>query len=345
MHVLSLPLQTWLCALLLCLASGCVADGDSSPVMMYDLDSPEYVVADELFQQAAPTGGEVSPLVAPVDGEYRLGPADVFQLDVWDNPELSGEYIVGPDGAFTLPLYGVVKVGERTRAEAAALIAEMLRGEYTDPQVGLLLRAYNNNNVFVLGQVTSPGVYKLEGQPRLLQVLSRAGGVLNTADQTDILITRGNEMIIRINLYELLRQGNLALNIQLLPNDIVYVPDSEQRVVTVIGQVHAPAMIPVHERLDLLTALTYAGSTTENAVTSEVRVVRPLDGGRVRVITVDVERIYTDGALSANIQLQPGDTVYVPERGISQFNYVLRQISPGLSTYLVFDSVDKALNE
>ncbi|MFT7463013.1 MAG: polysaccharide export outer membrane protein [Pseudohongiellaceae bacterium] len=130
-----------------------------------------------------------------------------------------------------------------------------------------------------------------------------------------------------------------------MPNDIVYVPDDEQRLVTVIGQVHAPAMIPLHQRLDLLAALTYAGSMTENALRAEVRVVRPLDGGRVRVITIDVERIYNDGAISANIQLQPGDTVFVPERGLSKFNYVLRQISPGLSTYLVFDSVDAALNE
>ncbi|MFT7463012.1 MAG: hypothetical protein ACI9EF_001354 [Pseudohongiellaceae bacterium] len=113
-------LITCLLGLLLLASVGCIADegaGDS-PVMMYDLDSPEYVVADELFDQARPSFDGLSPLAPQVDGESRLGPADIFQLDVWGNMELSGESVVGPDGAFTLPFYGVIMVGELTRTES-----------------------------------------------------------------------------------------------------------------------------------------------------------------------------------------------------------------------------------
>ena len=113
--------------------------------------------------------------------------------------------------------------------------------------------------------------------------------------------------------------------------------------VYVLGEVRSPSMVPVGHKMDLLRALTLAGSMTEDAVMSEVKLIRR-EGNKVKIVTIDVERIYEEGALAANLPLQSNDIIYVPEKGIAKFNYVLRQISPSFSTIFMVDQANNIGN-
>lgn len=332
-------MRTWMPVLILGTAAGGCHAPHTAPVVVREVDDGSLLVSEELLDIAPPTSSlpEALPEVRE-EFPYRLGPGDIFTLHVWSEEELSGEYRLGPDGAFTLPLLGPVSLDGLTRLEASRKLAEVIGASYTDPRVSVILTEYNNNNVYVLGEVEKPGVHKVEGQPTLLKVLAMAGGLLESADRTQCLITRGKSTLYRINLHELLREGNLALNIPLQPDDVVYVPDHSLRLVAVLGEVANPRMVPVGNGLDLMRALTEAGSMTEDAVTFAVRIVRR-EGARVRILTVDVSQIYKRGLLAANLPLQPGDIVYVPEKGIAQLNYVLRQLSPSFSTLFVVDQM------
>ena len=322
----------WLLAL-----AGCSSSGQA--LVHEDIELSQWVVDEEVIEIEQPP----SVLVEEAELEayvYRLGPGDVIYVNVWGDEGLSGNYRIGPDGGITLPLFGSVQMSGMTRDEAAEHLKETLSEHYYDPNVVIIVSEFNNNNVFLLGAFDWPGEYKLEGQATLLQALSLAKGFKPDADRGALTITRGKDTVIRINLDELLAGGNMKLNVPLQPGDVLFLPENSMRVVHVLGEVNDPGMVPVGRGLDILRALSGAGSMTEDAVVSEVRVIRRV-GDKVRIFTVDVAQIYEDGALNANIPLQADDIVFVPERGLSKLNYVLRQLSPSFSTIFVVDQLSQ----
>ncbi len=327
-------------ALALLLACALVAACSSSRHALehQDIELSEWIVDEEVLTIDAPPS--VIPEEDTEDGQYRyrLGPGDVVQVRVWGDQSLTGTYRIGPDGAITMPLFGAVKLAGYARDEAARMLEELLTEHYIEPSVTVIVDEFNNNNVFLLGAFNWPGEYKLESQATLLQALSLAKGFTPEADRSGLTITRGDDTVIRINLDELLRGGNMALNVRLQPGDVLFLPENTMRIVHVLGEVNKPGMVPVGRGLDLLRALSSAGSMTEDAVVDQVRILRRVDD-KVRVFTVDVAQIYEDGALTANIPLQPEDIVFVPERGLAKLNYVLRQLSPSFSTIFVLDQL------
>ena len=320
------------------LSAGCSFTA-GQPVVVDEFDTQNYIVSEEFVDLT------VSPAIAAdfeegeSDGsEYLLGPGDVLSLNVWKTPELGGEFKLGPDGMISIPLFGAVKLEGMSRAEAAEVIRKMVFTAYFDPKVSVNVAQYNNNNIYVLGEVRGAGVYKIEGRATLLQVLTMAGGPLATADMEGCTVIRGDRCLFRIDLNDLLKQGNTSLNIPLKANDTIYVPDNSMKSVYVLGEVNNAMMVPVGRGLDLLRALTQAGSMTEDAVMTDVKIIRR-HNGRVKIITVDVKRIFDEAMIGANIPLQANDIVYVPEKGIAKFNYVLRQFSPSLSMVFLVDQL------
>ena len=320
------------------LVVACAFTKQEGPLEYQDIELSQFVVNEEIIEIQPPASVIPEDSISTARYEYRLGPGDVVQLVVWGDTSLTGSYRIGPDGDITVPLFGTIPLAGYTRDGASEMLKEELSEHYIDPHVTIIVTEFNNNNVFLLGAFNWPGEYKLESQATLLQALSLAKGFTKDADRSALNITRGEDTVIRINLDELLRGGNMALNVRLQPGDVLFLPENSMRVVHVLGEVNEPGMVPVGRGLDLLRALAGAGSMTEDAVVSEVRILRRA-GDKVRVFTVDVKQIYELGAITANIPLQPEDIVYVPERGLSKLNYVLRQLSPSFSTVLLIDEI------
>lgn len=315
--------------------AACASDG---PVVQVDDLALSRWVVDEQLIELPPLDSYLGADPANEVYQYRMGPGDVFDLSVWEDERLSGTYRVGPDGHITLPLFGSIDLSGLTRDEAAARISDVLDEDYTILHVSVIVTEFNNNNVFLLGAFEWPGEYKLEGRANLLQALSLARGFQPVADLSSLTVTRGSRAVYRINLDALLHRGDMSLNVALEPGDVVFLPKNDTRVVHVLGEVEHPGLVPVGRGLDLVRAVATAGSYTEDADLDEVRVLRRVDG-QVRVFTVDLEALLDEGALTANIPLKPDDIVHVPRKGIATLNYVLRQISPSISTVLLADSL------
>lgn len=322
-------------------ATSCFTSGDPrEPVKFHDVSTSEWFVAEELLDVEPP-----SSVLFEEEEEryvYKLGPGDVLDLVIWGDDAISGNYRIGPDGDITVPLFGSLSLAGKSRDEAGRYVEEVLSESYLDPRATIVVKEFNNNNVFLLGAFQWPGEYKLENQATLLQALSLAKGFLKEADRSALTITRGEDTAMRINLDDLLLRGNRELNVRLKPGDVIFLPENTTRLVYVMGEVKNPGVVPVGDGLDLLEALALSGSLTEDSVASEVRIIRPLPGGKkVRVITVDVERIYREGAYVANIPLAADDVLYVPTKGIAKLNYVLRQFTPSLSTIFIVDELQE----
>lgn len=284
------------------------------------------------------TARESAP--APATSEYRLGPGDELQVHVVGHPDLTGRFTVGPDGRIGFPLLGSVDARGRTRDELAGHLGEGIAPFLaTAAVVTVDVTHYENNKVYVLGRVEQPGQVELNGSGCLLQALAEAGGLPVRefrAFLSRAAIVRGSEEILWIDLIDLLQNGNVALNVPLRNGDVVFVPDSEDATVFVMGAVTTPGAVPIKARIRLTQALAQAGGPTEDADLEQVYVLRPQGAGEpVPPLRVDLAYLLESGDFTENLELRTGDVVYVGRSGMGDVNYVLRKLVPGAAVLAV----------
>jgi len=176
-----------------------------------------------------PSAATLPSSASPLDlVAAALGPGDVFEVRVFQEPELSGVFQVGPQGDIIFPLCKRVVVG----GLSANGVAEKLRaclsdGFLRDPQVSVLVKEFNSKKVFVFGEVQKPGTFAYEEGMSIVQALTLAGGFTKTAAQNSTSVTRhvnGQEMKVKVNVQDIAL--GKAPNYRLEPGDIVFVPES-----------------------------------------------------------------------------------------------------------------------
>lgn len=273
---------------------------------------------------------------------YQIGSGDVVRVDVFGRPEVSGKHVVGPDGSVTLPIVGELELAGRSREESRSLVEKSLRRYYSHPHVTLAIEEYVSNQVTVLGRVDRPGSLKFPHQPTLAEVLASAGAmpVLDKqATLTRCAIMRGRERLIWIDLKAMLN-GDPSYNMRMKKGDIVFIPDSADTAVYVLGQVSKPGSYRLTPRMTLLDAVAQAGGPNEDALPSQI--------GLYRAGTRQVELFSLDDLInpsrSINYLLEDGDVVYVPRSSLADFGYFMRQISPAMSV-LNFGLALKAVSQ
>ena len=121
-----------------------------------------------------------------VSGEYRVGPGDVLDVNIFEVEELSKPAVVSPRGTVSLPLIGEVLVGHMTTLEIEARLKQLYEIDLLqDPQINVSVQEFRSQPVSVLGAVERPGVYQLQGRRRLVEVLAMAGGL--TGEVGDVI--------------------------------------------------------------------------------------------------------------------------------------------------------------
>jgi polysaccharide export outer membrane protein len=255
-----------------------------------------------------------------------LLPGDLLTIQVFLQKEMDLEVRIPHSGMITYPLIGAVRASGKTTAQLEEVIRQKLDQDYIrDPSVTVTVKEYAKRRVFVVGGVTKPDGYEVAPNSRitLLQLIAAAGGYTDRAykEYVQILRRRGSEEreVIRLSLKEvekLVAQGKAEADLELWPDDLVVIP-SAVRVAFVLGAVGKPGNVdvPNDARMTVSMAVSNAGSYTKFASTGHVQVLRHTPSGEVRKITVDLDAVL-NGQLELDIDLQPGDVVWVPERGL-----------------------------
>lgn len=277
-----------------------------------------------------PSAQALAELEAPADPVYRLGAGDVVSLQVWNRPELSGKHTIGPDGVLTVPLAGPVKVTELTREEAAQRVRQGLDRYYVNPSVFFAIEQYNGNRVTVLGRVQNPGQLAFDHPPTLLETLARAGAlpvIDKQATLTRCAIFRGREKMIWVDLKRLLNGGEVNLNLRMQPGDLVYIPDSADTMVYVLGSVARPGAYRLTPDMSVMDALATAGGPTEDGKADGIAIYRP---AHQAVEQISLQNLM-DAQRRVNFALEEGDVIYVPKSTLAGVGYIMKQLAAGLS--------------
>jgi polysaccharide export outer membrane protein len=157
-----------------------------------------------------------------------LGPGDVFEVRVFQEPDLSGVYRVGSDGTIYFPLCGTIGVAGLQSSDVGEELEHCLEAGYLKrPQVSIYVKEYNSKKVFVFGEVARPGTFPYEDNMTIVQVITLAGGFTAHADKNNASVARlvkGQEQRFKVPVVDI-GQGRTP-NFDVRPGDIVFIPES-----------------------------------------------------------------------------------------------------------------------
>lgn len=293
----------------------------------------------EQAREAMATKQDLALVEEADDPVYLFGSGDVLRIDVYERPEVSGEHVIGPDGIITLPLVGDVYINGMTREEARSVLTTRLKDYFTHPHVTIAVRDYVSNQVTVLGRVETPGRQRFEHPPTLAEVLANAGALPildKQATLTRCAIMRGRNKLIWVDLKALLT-GDLAYNIRMRKGDIVFIPDSADTSVYVLGAVIKPGSYRLTPRMTILDALAQAGGPSEDAQPKKIGIYR---AGAQQVEVIALGSVLAPDR-RANYALEDGDVIFVPTSGLADFGYVMEQIAPAIAVLTFAKAVEK----
>jgi len=162
----------------------------------------------------------------PPEEFYQIGAGDTLGIILWKEPGLSGPVKVRPDGYITLPLINELQVVGLTPIQLRKLLEDKYKEFVTSPFVSVRVENIMSAEILLLGQITKPGAYPLNGNETVLQLVTRAGGLTIFADRDAIKVMRrdGNRVIEYIVDYDAILAGDLKQDIVLRPGDRIIVP-------------------------------------------------------------------------------------------------------------------------
>ncbi len=258
----------------------------------------------------------------PVGGDYRVGGYDIIRITVYEEEDLSREAVrISGEGCISFPLIGRLKVDNLSTSEIEELISRRLAEEeyLLDAHVSVMVTEFNSKRFLALGAVKKPGSYSLEAQERLLDAISRAGGVeMEQAGKKGMIIRTENpdtaeeqKIVINFDLQGILKGRDQISNMLLADKDVVFIPTAEH--FYIIGQVKAPGSYALTDRdITLVEAISMAGGFTPIASRNRTRIIR-VEDGEEKVIEVKIDEITDAGKKIQDVSIKPGDVIVIPE--------------------------------
>jgi polysaccharide biosynthesis/export protein len=273
--------------------------------------------------------------------KLKIQPGFQLNAQVFDEPDLSGQFRVGPDGNISVPLVGSVHVAGDTLAQAQDALEDSFKSAeiLKHPQVSLDITQYAPTLVSVLGEVNSPGRLQMLAPHSLLDVITFAGGETQLAGGTIELRHKENGDTVTSSFpYERDSNGSSIADVLVHDGDTVIVPRAG--IVYVLGQVTRPGGYLMQEdgKLDAAQAISMAMGTTLIASTRHILIIRRKPDGTY----VQFEVSYSDmvrGKVTPPA-LEPQDIVYVPNSKFKTTFADVQNILAAATTATIYRTVE-----
>lgn len=159
--------------------------------------------------------------------DYRIGPADVLRVAVWNDEALSGRVLVRSDGKISMPLLNDVEAAGMTPMQLREVLIDKLTHYMPAPEVSVIVEEMHSRWVSVLGEVKAPGRYGLNAARTVLELIAEAGGFTEFASPARIVIMRNdgeNRDRINFNFNAAVSRRGRQENVMLKPGDVIVVP-------------------------------------------------------------------------------------------------------------------------
>jgi polysaccharide export outer membrane protein len=191
------------------------------------------VMAGCSTKSALPEATTRPSLTTSIDNyKYLIGPGDNVNIFVWRNPEVSGSFTVRPDGMITTSLVEDLQVSGKTPTALAREVEKELSKYIRDPIVTVSVGRFSgpySEQVRVIGEATSPQAISYQEDMTLLDLMVAVGGITEFANGDGsklIRVENGIQKEYILNIDRLIKEGDISANVDILPGDILIIPEA-----------------------------------------------------------------------------------------------------------------------
>ncbi|MDE6825247.1 MAG: SLBB domain-containing protein, partial [Paramuribaculum sp.] len=255
----------------------------STTVNIFELDEyniPEQPKRDiyghKVFNSRSLTFEPSENLATPQN--YRLGPGDEIVIDIWGTSEDHLRQTISPEGSIMISQIGPVYLNGLTINDANKHIKNAFAKKYAgmndqETDIQVTLGQVRTIQVDIMGEVATPGTFRMSPFSSVFHALYRAGGINDIGSLRNIQVLRNGKKIAGVDIYDYLFKGKTDGNIRLQEGDVIIVPPYEQ-LVNIDGNVKRPMYYEIKPDETLKIILDYAGGFTGDAYSDMVRVQR-----------------------------------------------------------------------
>lgn len=234
------------------------------------------VYGHDLFNSRALTFEPNKNLATPRD--YRLGPGDEVIIDMWGAAEEHMRERISPEGSIMVSRLGPVHLNGKTIDEANTYIKNLFARKYAgvnseQTDISVNLGDIRSIQIDIMGEVSTPGSFRLSPFSTVFHALYNAGGINNIGSMRNISVLRNGRRVANVDIYDYLFNGKQTGNIRLQEGDVIIVPPYES-IVNISGNVKRPMYYEIKPGETVSSLLDYAGGFAGDAYSGMVRLSR-----------------------------------------------------------------------
>lgn len=168
----------------------------------------------------------------PADYTYIIGPGDSLEMFVWGNPEITRTVVVRPDGKISAPLVEELPATGKTPYQLARDIEKELSRYIRNPLVTVIVSSFVgpfSEQIRVVGEAANPQAIPYREHMTLLDLMITVGGITEFAAGNRATLVRwinGQQRQYQVRIEDLLKDGDISANVDLLPGDILIIPEA-----------------------------------------------------------------------------------------------------------------------
>jgi protein involved in polysaccharide export with SLBB domain len=207
--------------------------------------------------------------MTPVPADYVIGPGDELRIRIWGQVNLTANERVDRSGEIYLPQVGPVHVAGLPFSALDKHLSEAIGRVYRNFNLTVDVGQIRAIQVYVAGEARRPGVYTVSSLSTLVDTLFASGGPGVEGSMRSIELRRGEAVVTRFDLYDLLIRGDKSKDAKLQQGDIIFIPPVGPQA-AVFGSVRNPAIYELQPQ-ELLSGLLADGGGV-SAVAAEARI-------------------------------------------------------------------------
>ena len=238
--------------------------------------SARQIYGHKVFNSRALTFEPSENIATPQN--YRLGPGDEVIIDIWGTSEDHLRQTISPEGSIMISQIGPVYLNGMTINDANKHIKNAFSKKYAgmedaETDIQVTLGQVRTIQVDILGEVATPGTFRMSPFASVFHALYRAGGINDIGSLRNIQVLRNGKKVAGVDIYEYLFDGKTNGNIRLQEGDVIIVPPYDQ-LVSIDGNVKRPMYHEIKPDETIKSLLEYSGGFTGDAYEGMVRLAR-----------------------------------------------------------------------
>jgi protein involved in polysaccharide export with SLBB domain/uncharacterized protein involved in exopolysaccharide biosynthesis len=195
---------------------------------------------------------------AQVPSDYVLGPGDELHIRIWGQIDADLRIEVDRSGQIYIPHVGEVPVAGIQYRNLDGYLKQAVERVYKNFNLEAAIERLHSIQVFVVGQVKTPGVYTISSLSTLVNAVFASGGPSSQGSLRHIQLRRGDSTVQEFDLYDLLLKGDKSHDHSLQSGDVVFIPPVGP-LAAIAGSVNTPAIYELKGETTIGSLIELAG--------------------------------------------------------------------------------------